>query len=294
MPFFLRDVSLIFSKYLKISFGSENNIVIICSFSAHEATKENPFKKIVMIGVPTACAFLFLILLIVLIGRSRKRKQSYQNSEVTKSKRGKRSKDVVTRGAFSVRYEPPSGNTTLGSDSMTEGLLHTADEPDQAVIVVQEANGSLPRAGAEDVPLITAGDSDKCDHLRVDLSAEQKRLEEGRASGLYESIGSLGKAGCSNETRSDDGKSDDEERYVTQEQIDATRDAAQSQAQADYKIPNGHYKTPKTEVHYKTPKTRVPKDVPEYENLENKEHVYETLGLKNPEDPVYENTTASP
>ena len=250
-------------------------------------------KKILLIGVPVACAFLVLIILIVFIGRSRKRKQLHQNGEVTKSKRRKRSKDVVTRGAFSVRYETPSGNTTLGSDSMTEGLLQTADEPDQPVIVVQEANGSLPRAEAEDVPLITAGDSDKCDHLRVDLSAEQKQLEEGRASGLYESIGSLGKAGCSNETRRDDGKSDDEERYVTQEQIDATRDKASSQTQADYKTPNGHYKTPKAEVHYKTPKTRVAKDVPDYENVADKEHVYETLGLKHPGDPVYENTRAS-
>ena len=278
-----------------MSFGSETNIIIICSFSAHEVTKENPLKKFFMIGVPAACAFLLLIISIVFIVRSRKRKQLYQNGVVTKSKRRKRSKDVVTRGVFSVRYEPPSGNTTLDSVSMTEGLLQTANEPDQPVIVVQEANGSLPRGVAEDVPLITTGNSDKCDHLRVDLSAEQRQLEEGRASGLYESIGSLGKAGCSNETKLDDGNSDDDERYVTQEQIDATRDTAQSQAQADYKTPNGHYKSPKTEVHYKTPKTRVAKNVPDYENLKDKEHVYETLGqLKNPEDPVYENARASP
>ena len=243
-----------------------------------------------MIGLPVACASLFLIILIVFIGCSRKRKQLHQNGEIKKSKGRRRSKDVVTRGTFSVRYEPPSGNTTLGSDSMTEGLLQTADEQDQPVIVVQEANGSLPRADAEDVPLIAAGNSDNCDHLRVDLNAGQKQLEDGRASGLYESIGSLGKAGCSNETRPDDGKNDDEERYVTQEQIDATRDHAQSQAQADYKTPNGHYKTPKAEVHYKTPKTRAAKDVPDYQNLADKKHVYETLGVRNPEDPVYENT----
>lgn len=240
-----------------------------------------------------------LIILIVFIGRSRKRKQLQQNGEIplkiTKPKRQrKRSKDVVTRGAFSVRYEAPSGNSTLGGDSMTEGLLQTADEPDQPVIVVQEANGSLPRAEAEDVPLLTAGNSNRCDHLRVGLSAEQKQLEEGRASGLYESIGSLGKAGSSNEAKPDEAKSDDEERYVTQEQIDATRDKAQSLAQADYKTPNGHYKTPKAEVHYKTPKTEVAKDVPDYQNLVDKEHLYETLGLKDPEDPAYENARALP
>lgn len=201
---------------------------------------------------------------------------------------------MVTRGAFSVRYEAPSGNSTLGGDSMTEGLLQTADEPDQPVIVVQEANGSLPRAEAKDVPLLTAGNSNRCDHLRVGLSAEQKQLEEGRASGLYESIGSLGKAGSSNEAKPDEAKSDDEERYVTQEQIDATRDKAQSLAQADYKTPNGHYKTPKAEVHYKTPKTEVAKDVPDYQNLVDKEHLYETLGLKDPEDPAYENARALP
>lgn len=240
-----------------------------------------------------------LIILIVFIGRSRKRKQLQQNGEIPlkimKPKRQrKRSKDVVTRGAFSVRYEAPSGNSTLGGDSMTEGLLQTADEPDQPVIVVQEANGSLPRAEAEDVPSLTAGNSNRCDHLRVGLSAEQKQLEEGRASGLYESIGSLGKAGSSNEAKPDEAKSDDEERYVTQEQIDATRDKAQSLAQADYKTPNGHYKTPKAEVHYKTPKTEVAKDVPDYQNLVDKEHLYETLGLKDPEDPVYENARALP
>lgn len=240
-----------------------------------------------------------LIILIVFIGRSRKRKQLQQNGEIplkiTKPKRQrKRSKDVVTRGAFSVRYEAPSGNSTLGGDSMTEGLLQTADEPDQPVIVVQEANGSLPRAEAEDVPSLTAGNSNRCDHLRVGLSAEQKQLEEGRASGLYESIGSLGKAGSSNEAKPDEAKSDDEERYVTQEQIDATRDKAQSLAQADYKTPNGHYKTPKAEVHYKTPKTEVAKDVPDYQNLVDKEHLYETLGLKDPEDPAYENARALP
>lgn len=240
-----------------------------------------------------------LIILIVFIGRSRKRKQLQQNGEIplkiTKPKRQrKRSKDVVTRGAFSVRYEAPSGNSTLDGDSMTEGLLQTADEPDQPVIVVQEANGSLPRAEAEDVPLLTAGNSNRCDHLRVGLSAEQKQLEEGRASGLYESIGSLGKAGSSNEAKPDEAKSDDEERYVTQEQIDATRDKAQSLAQADYKTPNGHYKTPKAEVHYKTPKTEVAKDVPDYQNLVDKEHLYETLGLKDPEDPAYENARALP
>lgn len=240
-----------------------------------------------------------LIILIVFIGRSRKRKQLQQNGEIplkiTKPKRQrKRSKDVVTRGAFSVRYEAPSGNSTLGGDSMTEGLLQTADEPDQPVIVVQEANGSLPRAEAEDVPSLTAGNSNRCDHLRVGLSAEQKQLEEGRASGLYESIESLGKAGSSNEAKPDEAKSDDEERYVTQEQINATREKAMSQAQADYKTPNGHYKTPKAEVHYKTPKTEVAKDVPDYQNLVDKEHLYETLGLKDPEDPAYENARALP
>lgn len=225
-----------------------------------------------------------LIILIVFIGRSRKRKQLQQNGEIplkiTKPKRQrKRSKDVVTRGAFSVRYEAPSGNSTLGGDSMTEGLLQT---------------GSLPRAEAEDVPSLTAGNSNRCDHLRVGLSAEQKQLEEGRASGLYESIESLGKAGSSNEAKPDEAKSDDEERYVTQEQINATREKAMSQAQADYKTPNGHYKTPKAEVHYKTPKTEVAKDVPDYQNLVDKEHLYETLGLKDPEDPVYENARALP
>ena len=274
-----------------MSFVAENNLFICWSFSADEAPKESSLKKILIIGVPVACAFLVLIILIVFIGRSRKRKQLHQNGEATKSKRRKRSKDTVTRGAFSVRYEPPSGITTLGSDSMTEGLLQTADEQDQPVIVIQEPNGSLPRAEAEDVPLITAGSSDKYDHLRVGLSAEQKQLEEGRASGLYESIGSLGKAGCSSEAKPDDGKSDDEERYVTQEQIDATRDNAQSRAQADY-TPNGHYKTPKAEVHYKTPKRMVAEDVPDYQNVVENENVYETLGSKDPEDPVYENTRA--
>lgn len=243
-----------------------------------------------------ACLLLLLIILIVFIGRSRKRKQLHQNGEVTKSKRRKWSKDPVTRGAFSVRYEPPSGNTTLGSDSMNEGLLQSAEEPDQPVIIVQEANDSPSRAEAEDVPLIRAGNSDNYDHLRVDLSAGRGQLEEGRASGLYESIGSLGKAGCSHEAKPDEGKSDDEERYVTQEQVDATRDKAQSQVQPDYNSPNGHYKTPKADVHYKTPKTRFAKDVPDYQNVADKEHVYETLGVKDPdipEDPVYENTKAA-
>ena len=248
-----------------------------------------------MIGVPVACVFLLLIILIVFIGRSRKRKQLHQNGEVTKSKRRKWSKDAVTRGAFSVRYEPPTGNTRLGSDSMNEGLLLTAEEPDQPVIIVQETNDSPPRVEVEDVPLITAGNSDNYDHLGVDLSAGRGQLEEGRASGLYESIGSLGKAGCSNEARPDEGKSDDEDRYVTQEQIDATRDKAQSRVQPDYKSPDGHYKTPKADVHYKMPKTRVAMpDVPDYQNVANKEHVYETLGVKDPEDPVHENTIGVP
>lgn len=253
-------------------------------------------KKILIIGAPVAGAFLMLIIVTVFIGRSRKRKQLNQNGEITKSKRRKRSKDAVTRGAFSVRYEAPSGNTTLGSDSMTEGLLHAADESDQPAIVIQEPNDSLPRAVAEDAPLLAVGNSDKYDHLRVDLSREQKQLEEGRASGLYESIGSLGKAGGSNEAKPDEGKSDEEERYVTLEQMDATRDKAQPQAQTDCSTPNGHYQTPRAaaEDHYKTPKTIIAKDVPDYQNLVSEDNVYETLGLKDPEDPVYENTIASP
>lgn len=267
------------------------------SFSADEAPKENSLKKILIIGAPVACAFLLLIIVIVFIGRSRKRKQFHQNGEVTKSKRRKRSKDAVTRGAFSVRYEAPSGNTTLGSDSMTDGLLHATDELDQPAIVIQEPNDSLPRAEAGDAPLLAAGNSDKYDHLRVDLSREQKQLEEGRASGLYESIGSLGKAGGSNEAKSDEGKSDEEERYVTLEQMDATREKAQPQAQTDCNNPNGHYQTPRAaaeEDHYKTPKTIIAKDVPDYQNLVGEDNVYETLGLKDAEDPVYENTIALP
>lgn len=271
---------------------------ICCSFSADEAPKESSLKKILIIGAPVVCAFLLLIVVIVLIiGRSRKRKQLHQNGGVTKWKRRKRSKDAVTRGAFSVRYEAPSGNTTLGSDSMTEGLLHAADESDQPAIVIQEPSDSLPRAEAGDAPLLAAGNSDKYDHLRVDLRTEQKQLEEGRASGLYESIGSLGKAGGSNEAKPDEGKSDEEERYVTLEQMDATRDKAQPQAQTDCNTPNSHYQTPRAaaeEDHYKTPKKIIAKDLPEYQNLVGEDNVYETLGLKDPEDPLYENTIALP
>lgn len=211
--------------------------------------------------------------------------------QVIKAKRKrKRSKDVVTRGAYSVTYEPPSGHSTLTGDSMTVGLLQMADEPDQPVIIVQQPNGTLPRTEADDAPLSAAGYSDKYDHLRVDLSGGQSKLDEGRASGLYDSIGSFGKAGCSDaaETADHDGKSDDEERYVTQEQIDATRDKAQAE---------GHYKRPKPEPHYKRPKAdlEVAKDVPNentYENLPDTDHLYEDLGSKNPEDPLYENTRA--
>ena len=221
-----------------------------------------------------------------------------QNGEIPMNiikpkRRRKRSKDVVTRGAYSVTYEPPSGNSTLAGDSMTVDLLETADEPDQPVIIVQQPNGTLPRTEAEDAPLLAAGDSDKYDHLRVDLSAQQGKLEEDRGSGLYDSIGSLKKAGCSDaEKAADAGKSDDEERYVTQEQIDATRDKTQAQAAPH----DGHYKRPKAEPHYKRPKAEVANDVPHgntYENLPNTDHLYDALGVKNPEDPVYENTRAS-
>lgn len=260
-------------------------------FSADEESKEN-LNKIMMIGAPAGGALLVIIILIIVfvssIRRSRKRKQIQQNGEIPlkmiKSSRRRRSKDVVTRGASSVRYAPPSAQSTLSEDSMTEGLLQIGDEPDQPVIVVQPPNGSLPRTEVEDAPLLAAGYSEKCDHLRVDLSANETTLAEEGASGVYDSIGSLLRAGCSKEAKPNEGKSDDEERYVTQEQIDATRDNAQAQA-----APN--------EDHYKRPKGGVVKNVPHgntYENLPDTDHLYESLGLKDPEDPVYENTRALP
>ena len=201
---------------------------------------------------------------------------------------------MVTRGAFTVRYEPPSEQSTLGGDSMTEGLLPAANEPDQPVILVQQPNGSLPRAETDDVPLLATGYSHKCDRLRVDMNSEQSKLDEGRSSGLYDSIGSLRKIACS----PDGGKSDDEERYVTQDQINATREL-NSQAQAASN--EGHYKTPREvakDVHYKRPRGEA-KDVPSgntYANMNvlDPGNMYDTLGLKDPEEPVYENTKAVP
>lgn len=198
---------------------------------------------------------------------------------------------MVTRGAYSVTYEPPSGHSTLTGDSMTVGLLQSADEPEQPVIVVQQPNGTLPRTEADDAPLLATCHSDKYDHLRVDLSTGQSKLEEGRSSGLYESIGSLGKAGCSDSAKAD-GKIDDDERYVTQEQVNATRDKAQVQTAPR----EDRYKTPKAEPHYKRPKEKVPKDVPNghmYENLPDVVRLHEILGMSNPEDPLYENTGAT-
>lgn len=260
-------------------------------------------NKILIIGAPAAGGLLLLILLIFLfvltIRRSRRRKRLLQDGEIPleiiKSKRKrKRSKDMVTRGAYSVTYEPPSGPSTLTGDSMTVGLLQSADEPDepdQPVIVVQQPNGTLPRTEADDAPLLATGHSDKDDHLRVDLSTGQSKLEEGRASGLYESIGSLGKADCSDAAKAE-GKSDHDERYVTQEQVNATRDKAQVQTAPG----EGHYKTPKAEPHYKRPKAKVAKDVPNgnvYENLPDEDRLYEILGMSHPEDPLYENTRAT-
>ncbi|KAL9973847.1 hypothetical protein ACROYT_G020353 [Oculina patagonica] len=269
---------------------------------ADGGSKENFLNKIMMIGAPAAGGLLLLIILIIVfvlsVRRSRRRKQLQQNGEIPmqimKAKRKrKRSKDVVTRGANSVTYEPPSGHSTLTRDSLTVGLLQTVDEPDQPVIIVQQPNGTLPRTEADDAPLLATGCSDKYDHLRVDLSGGQSKLEDGRASGLYDSIGSFGINGCSDAAKAADGKSDDEERYVTQEQIDATRDKAQVQAAPQ----EGHYKRPKPEPHYKRPKAdrEVANDVPNentYENLPDTDHLYEDLGLKSSEDPVYENTRA--
>ena len=246
-------------------------------------------NKILIIGAPVGGAILLVIIFVIVFSlarkRSRKRRQLLQNGA-----KPRRSRDMVTRGAYSVRYESPSAASTLGGDSMTEGLLSTSDEPDQPEILVEQPNRTVPSTDTENVPLVASGYSEKCDPLRVDLNSEQSKLDDGASAGLYDSIGSLTKIGCA----PNGGKSDDEDRYVTQDQINAARQATCEKSQAQASPDEGHYKIPKEvamEDFYKRPKdvlngsnTYVNMNGPQTENL------YETVGPKRPEEPVYENT----
>lgn len=255
---------------------------------ARKTSKDNMLNKILIIGAPVGGAILLVIIFVIVFSlarkRSRKRRQLLQNGA-----KPRRSRDMVTRGAYSVRYESPSAASTLGGDSMTEGLLSTSDEPDQPEILVEQPNGTVPSTDTENVPLVASGYSEKCDPLRVDLNSEQSKLDDGASAGLYDSIGSLTKIGCA-----PNGKSDDEDRYVTQDQINAARQATCERSQAQASLDEGHYKTPKEvamEDFYKRPKdvlngsnTYVNMNGPQTENL------YETVGPKRPEEPVYENT----
>ena len=248
-------------------------------------------NKILIIGAPVGGAILLVIIFVIVFTltrkRSRKRRQLLQNGA-----KPRRSRNMVTRGAYSVRYESPSAASTLGGDSMTEGLLPTADEPDQPEILVEQPNGTVPSTDTENVPLVASGYSEKCDPLRVDLNSEQSKLDDGASAGLYDSIGSLTKIGCA----PNGGKSDDEDRYVTQDQINAARQATreESQSQAQASPDEGHYKIPKEvamEDFYKRPKD-VLNGSNTYVNMNGlqTENLYETVGPKRPEEPVYENT----
>lgn len=257
---------------------------------ANETAKDNMLNKILIIGAPVGGAFLLVIIFAIFVAfarkRSRKRRQLLQNDSMPK-----RSRDMVTRGAYSVRYEPPSAASTVRGDSMTEGLLPTEDEPDQPEILVEELNGTLPSAAMEDIPMMASGYSDKCDLLRVDLNLEQSKLDEGSSAGLYDSIGSLSKVGCA----PDDGKSDSEERYVTQDQINAAREATREKSQAQASPDEGHYKIPREvaamDDFYKRPKDLSDGSTYVNMNLPPAENLYETL---EPKEPVYENTKPSP
>lgn len=246
-------------------------------------------NKILIIGAPVGGAILLVIIFVIVFTlarkRSRKRRQLLQNGA-----KPRRSRDKVTRGAYSVRYESPSAESTLGGDSMTEGLLPTADEPDQPEILVEQPNGTVPSTDTENVSLVASGYSEKCDPLRVDLNSEQSKLDDGESAGLYDSIGSLTKIGCAPNS----GKSDDEDRYVTQDQINAARQATCERSQAQASLDEGHYKTPKEvamEDFYKRPKD-VLNGSNTYVNMNGlqTENLYETVGPKRPEEPVYENT----
>lgn len=257
-------------------------VCLFCfSFSVDKESKSDFYNKILMIGAPAAGALLVLIILIAVFvsTRRRSRKARLQNGEFplvsTDSRQQRRTREAVTRGAFSIRYEPPAPHFQ-GEDSMTQGLLQS-DQPAQV-------NGSLPRAVAEDAPLLAASSPEKC-KLSVDLNTEHKKLAESRSSGLYDSIGSLKGAGSKNEAKSDGG-----ERYVTHGQMAATCDKAPLSAAA--KIPRHECNGAAAKA---TPQGNI------YENLSDSEHLYDTLNLEGKEDPVdpvtdpvYENTRVLP
>ena len=149
---------------------------------------------------------------------------------------------------------------------MTERLL--SDETDPVPVVVHEPNGSLPR-------------TDYPEKLSVDLNTEQRKLAESRTSKLYDSIGSLDKEGCKDAAERNTG-----ERYVTQDQMAASRgkcplalpDQTPCRENGQFERSNGV-------------ETNATSQGNIYENMQNSEHLYETLGLEGKEDPLYENTT---
>ena len=246
-------------------------------FSADKESKSRSLNEILLIGAPVAGGLLLLIILIAVFvsSRRRSRKRRLQNGEIPLQQ--DRSRGAVTRGAFSIRYEPPPAHFDFTEDSMTEGLLQPSDEPVRVTILIHEPNGAV----AEDAPLVRNGYLEKC-KLSVDLNTEGSKLVDGQ---LYESIGSLGGAGCKTAANNDSG-----ERYVTYDQMAVTRDKAPLEPRA---------KTPPQECnHFErcngarakaiTPQGKI------YENVQDSEHVYETLGLEGAEDPVYENTRVVP
>lgn len=245
------------------------------SFSGDKESNPGFLNKIVIIGVSAAGGLLLLIILIAVFVSSRKRsrRRKLQHGEIPletdNSRRRRSSRDAVTRGAFSIRYAPP------GDDSMTQGLLEPSDEPVRVRIVLHGPNDTLLReeAVSEDASLSGASCPEKC-KLAVDLNTDKSKLTEG----LYESIGSLGGAGCETAEKNDDG-----ERYVTHDQMAVTCDGALSAptAQTSPHQCNGA-------VAGATQQGTI------YENLEDAEHLYDTLSLEGKNGPVYENNRVFP
>ena len=237
------------------------------SFPADEESPPGITDKLLTIGAPAVGVLILLIILgaVVVFSRKRSRKRRRQNGEIplepVNLQRHGRSRDAVTRGASSVRYAPP------GDDSMTQGLLQS----------LEHNNDSLPKGMAENAPLLGATCPEKC-KLSVDLNMAKSELEQGRAEGLYESIGSLKGAGCENIEKNDNG-----DRYVTHNQMGVKHDKA-PWAPASQTSPqqcNGA-------VARENPQGKI------YENLPRSEHLYDTLSSDDQDGPVYENTRVSP
>ena len=257
------------------------------SFEGDNEAKENFLNKIILIGAPAGFVFLLLVVIILFFvcrrKRARERKKELDGfplKTITSSHKAKKTRGGVTRGRESIRYEPPPAHlTSTGDDPEID-----EHRPHQPMIIVQQPGSSAcaqRSTGDEESQLLCPEYPKTLNLLPVDENVEKNQLENGRTSGLYESIGSLGGGRCDPQNKQNT-EQEEEERYVTQDQIAAKREDSQK---------NPAQGAPHEYSHLKVQPTNDPPRPPEatYENVRDSVHFYETLSFGDQRGPFARN-----